>query len=345
MKWTTLILPVVAAIVLVSCAPPPGSGVAGPAVQWSVNPKATDPAIADDPSAPHVAYAPTTTARGRLVVFLHGTGSSPQAYTEVAKALQADGYHVIALRYRATVGTQAACPDSAASSDPDCHRAFRSEVVYGQGVADPDGGAYDHPAVTVSAANSVTNRLLKLVEYLRTLAPLSGWEQFQQRTGGDCDLEDPTYGACDLRWDHVAAMGHSQGAGVALYLAKHHPLDRVGMLSGTYEAFHLGGGSYQPAEWIAEGGLDVPAARIGALVHTADYGIGYFRAVQDTLGVAGPETSVTSSSPPYGGSGRLVTSASSTCPWESVPSHLSTAVDACTPNGLYDAAWRHLAGS
>jgi hypothetical protein len=49
--------------------------------------------------------------------------------------------------------------------------------------------------------------------------------------------------------------------------------------------------------------------------------------------------------PPYGGSHRLLTSLASTCPLLSVPSHNSTAVDACTPDGAYVAAWRYLAGA
>ena len=81
-------------------------------------------------------------------------------------------------------------------------------------------------------------------------------------------------------------MGHSQGAGVALYLGKFFPLAKVGMLSGSYDAYDLGGGNYSVAPWITEGGLDVPNADIGTLLHTSDYGLNLFRAVENSLGLA-----------------------------------------------------------
>jgi hypothetical protein len=243
------------------------------------------------------------------------------------------------------MGTPDGCPNVNAAPDPDCHRVFRSETTFGAGVTDPDGGSYDHAMISISQANSVMNRLLKLVDHLNVIAPTGGWGGFQQRTGMDCDSFNATFGACDLNWGDVVSAGHSQGAGVAPYLAKFLPLHRVMMLSGSYDAYDLGGGSYTVAPWVAEGGLDVPASGIGTLLHTSDYGRNLFRAVENSLGLAGPEVSVTSSSPPYGGSHRLVTSTASTCPWDATPGHNSTAVDVCAPDYLYWAAYTHLAGS
>jgi hypothetical protein len=330
------------------CAQPPstgGGGTGGPATTWSVNPKTTDPAIANDATYTHLAYAPTGPALGKLAVVLHGTGSSPQAYTELAGSLRSAGFHVIVLRYSAVLGTLAACPDSGAAADPDCHRTFRSETVFGAGVPDPAGHAYDHAAVAINGANSVMNRLLKLVDYLQTIAPASGWGAFQQRTGATCTSVNTTYGACDLDWSNVVTVGHSQGAGVALYLGKFFPLSKVEMLSGSYDAYNTGGGSFTVAPWVSEGGLAVANADIGTLLHTSDYGVPLFRAVEDALNVTGPEVSLTSSSPPFGGSHRLVTSLASTCPWDSVPGHNSTAVDLCAPDFTYWAAWQYLAGA
>jgi predicted esterase len=330
---------------LVACAPPPVTGGGGePALNWSVEPSVTGPGITTDPIFTHLAYAPNA-PRGRLVVLLHGTGANPQGYTVLGRQLRADGHHVVVLRYPAQLSTFGGCPNSGAATDPDCHRTLRGEVVHGANVPDPDGLAVDHPLVNISAANSVTNRLLKLVEYLRTVSPTSGWEQFQQRTDGTCDSVAPAYGTCDLHWDRVVAMGHSQGAGVALYLGKVRPLDRVAMLSGSYDAFDLGGGSYTVAPWIAEGGLRVPPSRIGHLLHTGDPGIGVFRSVATALDVPGPEVVVSSWLPPYGGSRRLVTSLPPACPLDSAQNHNSTATDLCAPSGAYTLAWLYLAGS
>src|SRR5690606_30886884 len=98
---------------------------------------------------------------------------------------------------------------------------------------DPDGYAADHPAVNVTPANSVVNRLIKLVGHLTVRFPLADWSQFEDLSGGEC-VESPQYGGCELDWTKVVALGHSQGAGVALYLGKQFPLARVGMLSGAY---------------------------------------------------------------------------------------------------------------
>jgi len=125
------------------------------------------------------------------------------------------------------------------------------------------------------------NRLLKVVDYLNTIAPASGWGNFQQRSGPVCDSPNTTYGACNLNWSDVVAMGHSQGAGVALYLGKFFPLAKVGMLSGSYDAYDLGGGNYSVAPWITEAGLAVANADIGTLLHTNDYGLNLFRAVEN----------------------------------------------------------------
>jgi pimeloyl-ACP methyl ester carboxylesterase len=328
-----------------ACAQPPSGGTGGllNATTWSTNPKDTDPQISSDATFTNLAYAPVGPARGRLAVVLHGTGSSPQAYTELAGALRGSGFHVIVLRYSAALGTQGACPDANAATDPDCFRVFRSETVFGANVADPTGHAYDQPLAAISQSNSVMNRLLKYVEYLRTVTPSAGWDQFQQRSGTTCTQPNTTYGACNLKWDKVVGVGHSQGAGVALYLAKFFPLDRVAMLSGSFDAFDLGDGSFTVAPWITEGGLAVPASRIGTLTHYSDYGLGRIRAVEDALGVPGPEVSA-SSPPPFDGSRRLMTNVASTCPWDSAPGHNSTAVDLCVPDYAYSSAWTYLAG-
>ena len=340
---------VVAVLVLAAaCAPPSsssGGGTTGPASTWTVNPKITDPAIANDASFPHLAYAPAGPALGKLAVVLHGTGANPQAHTEVASALRAAGFHVIVLRYQATLGTTAACPDSGAVTDPDCHRAFRSETTFGAGVLDPAGQAYDNALATITRSNSVMNRLLKVVDYLQMIAPASGWGAFQQRTGSTCDSFNTTYGACDLDWPNVVTVGHSQGAGVALYLGKFLPLHKVVMLSGSYDAYSLGGGAFTVAPWVAEGGLAVANADIGTFLHTSDYGLPLFRAVEDAMSVTGPEVQVTASAPPYSGSHRLLTSLASTCPWDPTPGHNSTAVDICTPDYTYWPVWQYLAGA
>lgn len=341
----------VAAVVLVAgvmalvaaCAPQPG-GPSGPASSWSIDPAATDPQLPSDTVSPNLAYLPTGPEAGRLSVILPGTGAGTSNFGELSGALRQAGHHVIVLRYSNSLGTPAACPDAAALTDPDCFRTFRSEVTFGASVPDPDGASYDHPVATVDGPRSVTNRLLELLEHLNGIAPTAGWDQFQLSTGGTCDQVDANYGACAADWSKVTAVGHSQGAGVGLYLAKFFPLDRVVMLSGAFDAYHLGGTSYVPAPWITEAPLAVAPADVSTFFHTSDVDLGRMRSVADAVGVPGAEVSVNGNTPPYG-SNRLITSVGSTCPWDPYGNHNSTAVDICTPDLAYDAAWTELVTS
>ncbi len=328
--------------VAAACGPPPTGG-AGTGATTSVEPSATDPAITADLINQNFASIPSGVAAGKLAVVLPGTSASTLGYSEMTRALRNRGYHVIVLRYASAVATYSACPDGAAATAPDCFRSFRSEVTFGSGVADPSGHAFDNPVANVSRSNSVVNRLTKLVDRLVAIAPGNGWGQFQHRgPSGACLQVDATYGGCSIDWTKVAAVGHSQGAGVALYLAKFFPLDRVVMLSGSFDAYDLGGGNYTVAPWITEAPLAVPVSRIGVMLHTSDPSVGRIRAVADGVGVVGPETDVGSSSSPFGGSRWLATSQTPTCALDSAPSHNSTAVDGCVPDGAYDDAWTYL---
>jgi hypothetical protein len=343
-KSTVRVVGVVAALMLTaaSCTQPSSGGSGSSGGTWTVDPSTVDPATQSDPGfAANSIYGPTTTPRNALAVVLHGTSSVPSAHDSVAAALRSDGYHVILLRYSASLGTLYVCPDSAAATDPDCHRDLRHETTFGAGVADPDGQVRDQATANISAANSVVNRLLKLVDYMAETQPSAGFAQFQKKTGGSCNVMNNTYGACELEWSKVALLGHSQGAGVALYMAKFYSTRAVGLFSGSYDAF-VDNGVATAAAWTGEGGFDTPPGSIRTLMHTSDYGADRIRAVADSVGVPGPEVSATV--PPFA-TNRLLTSLSSQCPWDGAPGHNSTSVDGCVPGYAYWDAWRYMAGS
>jgi hypothetical protein len=323
--------------------PPTGGQGAGGA--WSIDPPPTDPAISPDSVSPHLAYAPTVAPVGRLAVVLAGTGAATSNFGEISSTLRARGFHVVVLRYSNSLATLSACPDSVALSQPECLRTFRAEITFGAGVADPTGAAYDHPLVAVGAAGSVVNRLSKLVEYLRLIAPSAGWGQFQQRSGQDCDVVDTAYDVCALDWTTISAIGHSQGAGVALYLAKFFPLERVAMLSGPVDAHLLPDGSLLPATWLTDGVFAVPASSISNLLHTSDPQIARMRAAADAIGLPGTEVAVSTGAVPPTGSNRLITSLTPACFWDGAQHHNSTAIDACTPDGAYTEVWATMLGA
>jgi hypothetical protein len=329
------------ALVLTACPPQPGGG-AGTGVRYSqFDPAVTGSGISSDPLHVSFAYTPAT-ARGQLAVLFNGTGAGPLSMARMGARLADSGFHVIGLRYESSVSTQWACTAADLDADADCHRRFRSEVVYGGDVADPAGAGYDHPDVDVDAANSVVNRLIQHVDYLHRALPTSGWDLFQSVSEGACTDESDTYDGCELRWDRIVPIGHSQGAGVALYLGKHHPVARVGMLSGAYDAIPSGNG-YVGAPWVAEGGFQVSTSDVVTLSHTSDPAIAIHRAVADALGLEGPEVLVRSAGRPYGGSNRLLTDDTPTCPFDSSQSHNSTATDMCAPTSALDEPWRYIA--
>lgn len=325
--------------VATACPPPTANGT----TSWVVDPGSTDGQIMMDAQSPHLALAPTSASVGRLAVILGGTGAGTSNYSELSNALRAAGHHVIVLRYSNSVGTTSACPDAEALVDPDCFRTFRSEVVFGASVPDPAGQAYDHPDASVSASSSVVNRLIKLLDRLVLIAPTAGWDRFQLATDGECDQVDPTYGGCTIDWSTVTVVGHSQGAGAGLYLAKFFPLHRLVMLSGAVDAHRLEDDSFVPASWITEAPLAIPPSSVSTFFHTSDPSLLRLRAVADAVGVPGSEVNVASSTPPYGGSNRLRTSLGATCPLDTAGSHNSTAVDFCTPDGAYVNAWTTMA--
>ncbi len=338
----------VAMVALAACTSSPsggsGSGTGGPG-QRSVDPRLTDPSLPTEMVFTNIAQAAGGTVRNKLVVVLHGTSANPQAHTELSNALSADGYHVATVRYNAVLSVTGGCPDVTQEEDPDCHQDLRAETAFGQGVADPEGSARNHPLLNITRTNSAVNRTLKLVNYLATTYPSEGWGQFLQRdAAGACTSFSTTYGACNLHWSKVVLMGHSQGASVALYLSSFYPVDRVGMLSGAYDAWDNGDGTLTTANWVAARKAKIPVARVTDFVHTRDVGIARIWAVEQTLGLSGAQTNVLTSARPWGSSHRLVTTLTPSCPLDASQAHNATAQDLCAPDGQFVPVWRYMAG-
>jgi pimeloyl-ACP methyl ester carboxylesterase len=340
----------VAFVVLVgfvaACTPPSGGGGGGPTNIVYVNPCVPDPATTCDSTQTHIATNPVVPELGKLVLFFHGAGAQPQGYSKLGWQLAQAGFHVLNVRFSGATGTNAACPQSGAASDPDCHRPFRSELVFGENVNDPTGTPYNHPLISVSKANSVMNRVLKLLDYLVATYPTRGWEQFRALSGGGC-LFNATYGACNIDWSKTVVMGHSLGSGVALYLSKFFDVDRVGMISGPFDQYN-DGFTITVAPWIAEGSFSTPASDMFGLQHQWEPNVAGTLAAWDALGLAGSGmTSVDGGSPPYGGSHKLSTNLTPVCPLDSAQRHNSTAQDNCTPGSppQLTPAWRFLAGA
>jgi hypothetical protein len=288
-----------------AAAPPPS-----PAVERSIAPADTDPSI-DVHLQPHFAVTadPAAGPRGRLFVFLPGTGATPAQYQLIVRAGAARGYHSVGLNYVNGVAVATLCNDSA---DVDCHGNVRREVVLGEDRS---------PLVAVSPANSIVNRLARLIAHLHARFPGEGWGQF---------LAD---GA--LNWGRIGVAGHSQGGGHAAYLAKLFELDRAVYFSSPSDWRKV---EDRPAAWVTSLPNRTPAARQFAFSHEQDplVPLATAAATWSALGIGefGPLTSVDRVAPPFGGSHQLTTAAPPQAVSTGIsisPLHGAPVVDAVTP--------------
>lgn len=169
--------------------------------QW-VNPQTTDARIDTELEPHYVCHDPALTHREQLLVFLPGTGADPDDYELFVQEAAAMGLHAIGLSYvnPRSINLQI-CPRD---PDPDCHAKGRAEVIYGDDLL---------PAVDVDAVNSIQNRLVQLLRYLNTVYPDAGWGHY-------LDGDTP-------QWQNIIVSGHSQGAGMAAFIAHDHAVARA----------------------------------------------------------------------------------------------------------------------
>jgi len=179
-----------------------------PLVLHVVSPPATDIAI-DQFVHDHYAWLDTTAhSIHRLLVLMAGTGQFPAQFLFVQREAARLGYHVIGLEYVNSGGIAKLCPPT---SDPArCYEDVRLEII---------DGVDRSPLVSVNAANSIDNRLDKVLAYLATQYPGEGWSQFRDSNGA--------------KWPLIAVAGLSVGGGEAAMIAKIRVVDRVLMFSAV----------------------------------------------------------------------------------------------------------------
>src|SRR5207248_8177784 len=82
------------------------------------------------------------------------------------------------------------------------------------------------PKTTVNRANSLENRILKLLAYLQNRYPNEGWGNYVERGAP--------------KWSSIVVSGHSQGGGHAALTARNNVVARVAMFSAPTD--HVGVG-------------------------------------------------------------------------------------------------------
>ncbi len=204
-----------------------------------VDPQQTDPAI-EEVHGPHIAlYDPQVASAHRLLVFFVGTGSKAESSLTIDSAFTKWGYHAIGLDYENSV-LAVSCAHSQNSA---CFDHYREAIVTGAPVSDE---------INVDRANSILNRLQKLLVYLVKNDPDGGWSEFVADG-------QPV-------WSRVVVAGHSQGSGHAAYLGKMFDVDNVLMFSGPQDYLDDLG---EPAPWQARPSA-TPPSRFFAFLNEND---------------------------------------------------------------------------
>jgi hypothetical protein len=158
-------------------------------------------------------------------------------FCELARDL---GYRAIILKYPNDESASVVRRDS----DPAAFEKFRMALIA--------GGESSH--LSVARADSIENRLGKLLEYLRQQRPDEGWAQFLTEGGG-------------IRWESIALAGQSQGGGHAALLATKHAVARV-ICFGSPKDYSQALG--KPAAWLRAPSA-TPKSRFFAFNHQQDH--------------------------------------------------------------------------
>jgi len=295
-------------------------------VRYLVRPHDTDPQIDHFLKDHYVLYSRAVPQNGKLFIFFPGTWARPFLYQRLLDEAARAGYKAIGLEYPDdTMQPTASAVGQICARDPnpDCSARVRAVRI--------DGGAA--AGVQVSRPNGIQNRLEKLLRYLAERYPADGWAGFL--VGGH------------VNWARTALGGHSQGAGMAAFLAKVHPVTRVALWSGPGDYVAATRGA---APWMMAPSA-TPADRWYGVVHVAEAGAGRLLAGYDALGVPGPP-GIADVSVPAGTHRFIVTLPPR--PGPAMPAiaganHGSVAVDAQTPlsadgQPLYRAVWQAMIG-
>ncbi len=221
---------------------------------FPVIPSATDPEIKrfDDP---HWVYVDRDIVvehqtdevqdRKELLLWLTGTGGrghDAQGLSNLAADL---GYHVITLMFPNDIPTSACANDS----NPKSFEELRMAVIQGGRATYQDG----RQTLLIERAESIENRLIKVLQYLEQKRPREGWAQFLKEDGS-------------IKWASIAVAGQSQGGGHAALIGIKHRVARVLCFGAPKDHSRR---HEAPAAWYGEASA-TPKDRFFAFNHHQD---------------------------------------------------------------------------
>jgi len=149
-------------------------------------------------------------------------------------------------------------------------------------------GVDHHDFIDIAPPDSVERRVTRALQYLDEMNPGGDWAYF-------IDGDRP-------RWSEIVISGISHGASSSGLIGVYRVVDRVVMLSGPYDVGQA---------WLSLAPM-TSIDRYWGFTHTDDpQHMGHLEAFE-RLGMPGEPVSVDGATAPYGGSHRLVSSASTT---------------------------------
>jgi pimeloyl-ACP methyl ester carboxylesterase len=238
----------IGAFALMAVAPPANL------VTYRVVPHTTDGAIQRFDAPHYVVFERDTPASADLLVFMSGSGGQPEGASEFLNVAAGQGYRVVSLAYDDLPAVVAICTRD---PDPACSGDVRQKRIFGDNVT---------AKIDDTPAESIVNRLVKLLRTLDRDHPSEGW-------GGYLDGDGP-------RWDRIAVAGHSQGAGMAAYIAQRRSVARAILFSSPWDSFGRG----RLAPWVLKGSGATPPERWFGAYHkrenTADLIADAYRALR-----------------------------------------------------------------
>ena len=178
-------------------------------VVYEVAPNEADPQLKRYLKPNYALFNRDVAVSANLLVFFPGTGGEPKQSWPFLEAGAKAGYRVIGLMYDNGVSVPTTCGPQA---DPACSDRFREKRIFGDSVSND---------IDDLPEESVVNRLTKLLVYLNEKHPGEGWGQYLANG--------------QPNWARIAVSGHSQGGGVAAYIAKKKSVYRVINLSGAWD--------------------------------------------------------------------------------------------------------------
>lgn len=189
-----------------------------------VAPQTTDPNITTNLNNHYVSINRSVAPKNQLFVFFPGTGGVAFNYLEINNTAADLGFHSVNLTYPNDQAVNDLC--GAPNTDLGCYGNVRLETIDGTDRTE---------LVNVNRPNSIENRLIKLLIYLRGQFPNDNWEQFLINDGA-------------INWSKTIVSGHSQGGGHAGIIGRYYPIVRVVM----FAAMDFSGPTASPAAWISQ---------------------------------------------------------------------------------------------